>query len=186
MQTTQVYVLCSQYSKACSEFLRTVSEAGLDSIVPIYVDNPTARRIVRESALDIQTLPCVLGSVNGYMATYEGHDAFAWLAEVVQASTRAPGPGDALPPPEEAAEHNGAHVNHKLVDSKSVAERMRAERETDDDIMFDRKRKPRDPQPDKVFGVSDPWPARGDAPAYQRQLPRQQSQPDIEPWERQE
>lgn len=143
MPSPRIYVLCSRYSKACSEFMRTVTAYNIDVIVPVYIDNPTARKIVASSALDIQTVPCVIGSVNGYMATYEGREAFDWLSEIAKQYVREPQPEDPIPPPESEPERHSAHVGHKLADSKTLAEKMRAEREMDDDLMHDRKRRPR-------------------------------------------
>lgn len=140
MSADRVYVLCSRYSKACAEFMNVVTNNGIDIVVPVYIDNPAARKIVAESPLDIHTVPCVIGSVNGYMATYEGRDAFEWLNEVAQMYARDPSPSDKIPAPDAEPDRLNAHVDHKI-DAKSVAEKMRMEREMDDDLISDRRRR---------------------------------------------
>lgn len=128
----KVYVLCSRYSKACAQFLAKAQP--LEFVRPIFIDNSIVRKAVIESPLKIQSVPCVLGSVNGYVATYEGRDAFSWLDEMLSSYVEVP----ALQPTEEFPEINpekiNAHVTHKI-DAKEAADRMRKEREQDDTLL---------------------------------------------------
>lgn len=135
----KVYVLCSRYSKASADFMNTVDETGIDFIVPIYIDNRAARDKVMRSGLNIRTVPCVIGSVNGFFATYEGSSAFEWLDSIVKQYVKQPEPSDAIPDRPETGS-TSSQVGHKILNSKSIAEKMRQEREIDDELMHDKKR----------------------------------------------
>lgn len=139
----KVYVLCSRYSKASAEFLKVVDEYEIDIVIPVFIDTPEARDMVLSSALNIKSVPCVIGNVNGYFATYEGKDAFDWLAEIAKMYAKPDPPEAEIASPETVPERINAHVNHKLIDSRTLAEKMRHEREVDDDFLHDRKRIPK-------------------------------------------
>jgi len=137
----KVYVLCSRYSKACADFMATVNDNEIDVIVPVYIDNATARERVQMSPLDIKTVPCVIGTVNGYFATYEGRDAFSWLDDLVASNTKTPLPDTEIPPPDARPEIMNGNKGKKLEDSKAIAEQMKREREIDDMNMHGQHRR---------------------------------------------
>jgi hypothetical protein len=130
-----VYVLCSRYSRACAQFLSKAQ--ALQFVRPIFIDNSSVRKIVSSSPLKIQTVPCVLGSINGYVATYEGRDAFSWLDEMLSYNnsedTREEISNEFLNQGINPEKIN-AHVTHKI-DAKEAADRMRKEREDDDNRL---------------------------------------------------
>lgn len=120
----RVYVLCSKYSQACKEFMRIVTEFKFNFIVPIFVDNQKYRTIILSSPLKIKYVPCIVGSKDGYIAIYEGKDAFAWLDEITKENQDIP----TAPEYDHEAESISAHTSHKI-DSKSIADQMKRERE---------------------------------------------------------
>jgi hypothetical protein len=128
----KVYVLCSRYSKACAQFLAKAQPLAF--VRPVFIDNSLVRKAVMASPLKIQTVPCILGSVNGYVATYEGRDAFSWLDEMLASYAEEPVPETAEEFPEINPEKINAHVTHKI-DAKEAADRMRKEREQDDSLL---------------------------------------------------
>lgn len=138
-----VYVLCSRYSKECARFISKAQP--LEFIRPIFIDNAAAREAVLSSSLGVQSVPCVLGSVNGYVATYEGRDAFSWLDDMLatyvqdEHAFQAPAADDPSFG-EVNPEKVNAHVTHKI-DAKEAAERMRKEREQDDDMLSNPRRR---------------------------------------------
>ena len=138
-----VYVLCSKYSEACAAFLNTVAKYEIDIVIPVFIDSQYARDIVKKSKLNIQTVPCIIGNINGYFATYEGSDAFTWLEDISKMYIKPPPTDEDLPSPESVPEKLNGHVNHKLVDTRSVAEKMRQEREQTDEVLHDTKRIPK-------------------------------------------
>lgn len=132
----KVYVLCSKYSESCKRFMSIVSQFGIDIIYPIYIDSQEARTIILSSPLNIKSVPCILGSVNGFFATYEGKDAFDWLNEISKNYIETPSPEEEIVP----SENMNALAENKLADSKTIAERMREERERDDKFLHDERR----------------------------------------------
>lgn len=132
----KVYVLCSKYSESCQQFMSIVSQFGIDIIYPIYIDSQEARTIILSSPLKIKSVPCILGTVNGFFATYEGKDAFDWLNEISKNYIETPSPEEEIVP----AENMNALAENKITDSKTIAERMREERERDDKFLHDERR----------------------------------------------
>lgn len=126
------YVICSRYSKACADFMATVNDNGIKDIVPVYIDNAASREAIVRSPLDIKTVPCVVGTVNGFFATYEGRDAFAWLEDIVTKSQPAPSPDSEIQRPDESPGIINGNKGKKLENSKAIAEQMQRDREIDD------------------------------------------------------
>src|SRR5690606_22809976 len=108
----KVYVLCSKYSESCQKFMNIVSQFGIDIIYPIYIDSQEARDIILSSPLKIKSVPCILGTVNGFFATYEGKDAFDWLNEISKNYIATPSPEEEIVP----SENMNALAENKLTD----------------------------------------------------------------------
>lgn len=145
MTSPRVYVLSSRHSPECARFFERAAKTNIDFLVPVLVDGQAARAKVLASPLNITQVPCVIGSVNGFVATYEGRDAFSWLeATIAELGADEPQPETPIDP-EPVPERVRAHVSHKI-DTHSLIERMRLERETDDNLVSDPRRRP-----EKVF-----------------------------------
>lgn len=155
----KVYVLYSKYSDTCTSFLERSYKAGVDIISPICIDNPKVRRQVMSSALSINHVPCIIGTLDGFLVTYQGKDAFKWLENVILSMrTTVDEQGheqqnrglammqDSEVVVKEKTESNNpvnidteqvnGHVDHKLQDPKTIAEQMARERDGVDKLVF--------------------------------------------------
>lgn len=135
-----VYVLCSKYSESCKEFMNIVNKYNIDIIRPVYIDNSISRKLVEKSPLNIKLFPCILGSLNGYIAIYEGKDAFDWLNEISKSYIQPQSIDKNIEYGDTEPDKLNAHVDHKIIDNNSIVEKMRKEREQDDNLLHDKKR----------------------------------------------
>jgi hypothetical protein len=163
-----VYVLYSRYSGACTSFLQAAREAGVDNIIPICIDNPAVRKSLLASALTIECVPCVVGTLDGYLVSYQGKDAFSLLDSMILSASKdaeetrdvadEPVPRGnrqrrmAISPDNEHQVREGraraenpldmdtdqvnGHVDHKLLNTKSIVDDMIRERASVDNTVF--------------------------------------------------